>query len=84
MSSGDAVARKVIVAVLRAHDVIVQRTADGRWFLGKGEYAEKRHLREYHHRAFLHYLARKFDVQVHLFFNPPPTLSLVDEEPVAN
>lgn len=82
---GDAVARKVILAVLRGNGVTVKKETGSYWLLVKGDAEEKRKLdrREYH-RRFLHYLARVFVVPIHDFFHPEAHLDLVEEDTSPN
>lgn len=69
----DTVIRSTVIDVLRLSGVEVQEEEDGppgMMILAKGDYIETRDIPADCGTKLLHYLARKFDVPIHHFFNP--------------
>ncbi len=66
------VARANVIDVLRRHQVEVSRASvdSPEFVLVKGSVTEVQPIPDSVRRQTLHYLARKFDIPIHHFFNP--------------
>lgn len=69
MGDEGSVGREIVIKVLRSHSVEVSPQQDGMYLLVKENLIEERKLHDQIGRKQLHYLARKFDVPIHHFYN---------------
>jgi hypothetical protein len=77
MHEGD-VSKEILISVLRANGVDVSNQEDtGMTVFAKGDVIEVVNLDPFVRRKMVHWFQRKFNVPIHLFYNPlmimPPT-----------
>lgn len=73
MSEGGEVDREIIIAVLRANGIDVHGQDEGpqdMLVIVKGDLIEAQQLPKRVSRKMVHYFSRKYNVPIHLFYNP--------------
>jgi len=72
MGASGEVDKDSVLRVLRANSVSVSHDqATNEYTISKGDLTEVHVLSARLSRRMVHYFARKYDIHIHLFYNPP-------------
>jgi hypothetical protein len=83
MNDTGKVCKRIVLEVLRYHDVDVslqQDSNDGTMIFAKGSILETRVMPEEVGKKMLHYLGRTFGVPIHHFYNPDMAMDIKNKK----